>query len=141
MYRATTVQVDAGDDSNLIQKTFGRKAVFTQTKDQESASPVVRIAPADAEALVSIAPVTTGYFAAIFSDYPIRVRFNSPTGTQFTMRSNGVSPTSIGAPLPDQCVLVMPCEVTAIYLAPIPAAAQTANVRICVTGDPTSSYV
>lgn len=141
MYRSATVQVTTGDDSNLTQKGFDRKATFYQTKDQEEFSTVRRVAPADSEATVSIAPVTTGYFIGLYSDYPVKVRINGASATQFTMRSNNVSAVNVGAPLPDQCCFVATMEVTELRLEPIASASQTANVRIVITGDPTSAYV
>lgn len=139
-FRAFTVEVVIADDSNLNNVSFRRKATAFQTKDLEAAAPTVRIAPADSEATISIGTVTTGYAVAIFADYPVKVRLNGAAETQFTMRSNNVAAVNVGAPLPAQCVFIANIDVTSIRLTPIASAAQTANVWIAVTGDPTSAY-
>lgn len=140
-YRTTTVRTVIADDSSLSQIDYDREAAVYQTKDLQVAHPVVRIAPGASEAQISIAPVTQGYFVDIRSDYPVMVRLNGGGATQFTMASNNCSPVNLGAPLPDQCVFVANVKVTSIYIAPIANATQTANVRIAVSGDPTSAYV
>ncbi len=140
-YRQTVIRTVVADDSNLSQVDYDRTATLNQTRDLQVFHTVKRVAVSDAETQVAIAPVTTGYLVDIRSDYPVMVRFNGPSATQFTLKGNNVSPTNIGAPLPDQCVFVASMTVTSIYVAPITGAAQTANVKVCVTGDPVSSYV
>lgn len=141
MFRSLIVEHVIADDSTLKQPVFGpRKASMYQTRDLEVFSTVIRVGPSDSDTQVAIAPVTTGYNLVMYSDYPIRFRVNGSGATQFTMRSNNVAPVNQGAPLPDQCVVVMPVEVTSLYVQPIASAAQTANVRIAITGDPTSAY-
>lgn len=140
-YRTTSVRTVIADDSTLDQVDYDRDATVYQSKDLQVFHTVKRVAPADAETQVSIAPVTTGYFVDIRSDYPVMIRINGVSATQFTMKSNGVPPVNLGAPLPDQCVFVATMTVTRIDIAPISGATQTANVRIAVSGDPQSSYV
>jgi hypothetical protein len=139
-YRITTVRTVVADDSTLDQVDYDRDTTVYQSKDLQVFHTVKRVAPADAEAQVSIAPVSAGYFIDIRSDYPVLVRINGASATQFTMKSNGVSPVNLGAPLPDQCVFVATMTVTRIDIAPISGATQVANVRICVTGDPQNVY-
>jgi len=141
MYRTTTIQVQAGDDSNLQSKLFDRAATFFQTKDLETASVMLRVAPGAADAAVSLAPVSTAYFVAIFSDYPVMYRLGASNATQQTMVSNGQPVVNNGAPAPDQCCLISTSLVSSLYIQPIAGAAQTANVRIFVSGDPASSYI
>lgn len=140
-YRTATLNFKAGDSSSLDAVLFDRLSTFYQTKDLETFSTFVRIGTADAETTIAIAPVTTGYFIALFSDYPIKVRLNGASETQFTMKSNNVTPVSTGAPAPDQCVLLFTGTITAVRLEPISGAAQTANVKIFISGDPANSYV
>jgi hypothetical protein len=140
-YRTTQVRTIIADDATLDQVDYDRQSTVYQTKDLQVFHTVKRVAPADAETQVSIAPVTTGYFLDIRSDYPVLVRINGVSATQFTLKSNGVSPTNLGAPLPDQCVFVGTMTVTRIDIAPISGATQTANVKIAVSGDPQSSYI
>lgn len=142
MYRSFRIVAVAGDDQTLKQVIFGpRELVAYQTLDLESATPVIRIGPSDAEAQVSLAPVTTGYCIHVTSDYPVKVRVNGSGATQFTMHGNNVAAVNVGAPLPDKCWFSASIEVTSLYLAPISSAAQTANVKVFVSGDPTSAYV
>lgn len=140
-FRTTTVRTVIADDATLDQVDYDRDATVYQVKDLQVFHTVKRIAPGVAEAQVPIAPITTGYFIDIRSDYPVMVRLNGVGATQFTLTSNSVSPTNLGAPLPDQCVFVANMQVTSIYLQPISGAGQTANVRIAITGDPQSAYV
>jgi hypothetical protein len=141
MYRYVKAEVGAAADSSLNDPTFGPfRIVADQTLDLEQFTTTIRVAPGASEAQVAIAPVTTGYFIALFSDYPVKVRINGAMATQFTLKSNNVSAVSVGAPLPPQCFWCMTGEVTSVYLEPISSAASTATVRIVVTGDPTSSY-
>lgn len=139
-YRTTQVRTVVADDQTLDQVDYDRQTTIYQTKDLQVCHVTKRVAPADAETQVSIAPVTTGYFLDIRSDYPVLVRINGASATQFTMKSNGVSPVNLGAPLPDQCIFVASVLVTRIDIAPISGATQTANVRLCVVGDPISAY-
>jgi hypothetical protein len=141
MYRTTTVQVQAGDDSNLQSKLFDRACTFFQTKDLETFSTTIRVAPGAADASVPIAPVAQGYFIAVFSDYPVMYRLNGVSATQQTMVTNGQPVVNNGAPAPDQCLLISTQLVTSLYLQPIASAAQTANVRVFVSGDPLSAYI
>jgi hypothetical protein len=141
MYRYVKAEVGAAADSSLNDPVFGPlKIVADQTLDNESFATTIRVAPSASEAQVAIAPVTTGYFFALFSDYPVKVRLNGAMATQFTLKSNNVAAVSVGAPLPPQCCFMFNGEVTSVYLEPISSAAQTATVRIFVSGDPTSSY-
>lgn len=140
-YREFQVSVVVADDSNKSSKSFDRQAYIYQIKDLESVSPSIRVQPADVEALVSLGTITLGYAFAIFTDYPIRVRLNGVSATQFTMHSNNVPATNTGAPLPPQCVFMGNVEISSIYVQPIVNAQQTANVWLVVTGDPASAYV
>jgi hypothetical protein len=140
-YRTTQVRTIIADDQTLDQVDYDRQSTVYQTKDLQVSHVTKRVAPGDAEAQVSIAPVTAGYFIDVRSDYPVMLRLNGVSATQFIMKSNGVSPTNLGAPLPDQCVFVATMTVTRIDIAPISGATQTATVRIAVSGDPQSSYI
>ena len=139
-YRQIAVEVVVADDSSQDQIAFRRKATVFQTNDNELFNTTVRVAPGAADTLVAIAPVTTGYGIALYSDYPVKVRLNGVGATQFTLTPSSVSPTYLGAPLPDQCVFVATMTVTSVYLEPISGATTTANVRLVVTGDPTNAY-
>lgn len=139
-YRQVACEVVVADDSSQDQIVFRRKATAFQTADNEAFNTVVRVVPAAVEAQIAIAPVSTGYFVALYSDYPVKVRFNSAGGTQFVMSPSSVSPTYLGAPTPDQCVFVATAQITSLYLEPIASATTTANVRIVVTGDPSNAY-
>jgi hypothetical protein len=141
MYSSVKVEVVAADDSSLEQVLFERAASFYQTKDLESCSLTYRVGPSDAEAAVSIAPVTTGYRLVLLSDYPVLVRLNGVSETQFTLKSNNVPATNVGAPKPDQCFFAITGTVTALRLAPISGATETATVKVFCSGDPQSSYV
>ena len=141
MVRIFEIRAVVADDSNMQQVAFDRIAVLTQTKDLESASPTIRVAPADSDTSIGLGTITAGYGVAVFSDYPIKVRFNGSSATQFTLTSNNVPATNVGAPLPAQCFIGGTFNVTSVYVAPITGAAQTANVWIACTGDPTSAYV
>lgn len=140
-YREFQVSVVVADDSNKSSKSFDRQAYIYQVKDLETVGPTIRVQPADAEVQVSLGTITTGYAFAIFADYPIRVRINGASATQFIMHSNNVPATNTGAPLPPQCVFMGNVEITSIYVQPIVNAQQTANVWLSVTGDPASVYV
>ncbi len=133
--------MQVADDSNLDQLSVDRAATLYQTADNKSVSILYRVGPSDAETQITIPGITTPYFLAVLSDYPVRVRLNGNSATQFTLVSNGAQATNVGAPLPDQCVFMMTGLVTSIYLQPIASAAQTANVKIILTGDPVSAYV
>lgn len=140
MYRAVQLRVVAADDSNLRSVTFDRTLTAYQTRDLETAVAAVRVGTSDAQAQVSIAPLTTAYAVAVFSDYPIRVRFNGASETQFTMTPANVAAVNVGAPLPDQCAIYMQGQITSVWVQPISGATQTANVKIVATGDPSSAY-
>lgn len=141
MYRQTLLHTVVSDDSNQTQIQYDRQCVLNQTKDLQFFQTVKRINVSDAEAQVPIAPVTNAYFLEIRSDYPVMVRLNGASATQFTLKSNNVQPVNVGAPLPDNCVLCITALVTSVYLAPISGATQVANVKVTCSGDPTSSYV
>lgn len=141
MYRQTQFHTVVSDDSNQTQIVYDRNCVVSQVKDLQACQVVKRVGVSDAETQVSLAPVSNAYYFELRSDYPVLVRLNGNTATQFTLKSNGVQPVNLGAPLPDACVFVVTGLVTSVYLAPISNAQQTANVRIVATGDPTSSYV
>lgn len=140
-YRSTQVSTVVAGDSNLRPKMFDGSASIYQGADLKVFTGFVQVAPADAEALIPITPVVNGYFIHLQSDYPVQVRINGVSATQFVMHSNNVASTNVGSPLPPQCVFLMTAAITSLRLAPITAAAQTANVLISVTGDPSSSYV
>lgn len=140
-YRLFQLSATVGDDSNLQQKAFDRTATLTQVNDLEVANPTIRVAPADSDTQISLGTIAQGYAIAVFSDYPVKVRFNGNTSTQFTLTSNGATQTNVGAPLPAQCFIAGTFLVTSLYVAPISSAAQTATVWVVCTGDPTSAYV
>lgn len=139
-YRYTRVETGVAYDSTLNYPVFGPiKAYFDQVKDLQTFDTVIRIAPGAAQAQVSIAPVTTGYFLMILSDYPVQVAING-NSPQFILKSNNPPAVNVGSPLPPSCCLMLTGQVTSLYLTPITGAAQTANVTVLVTGDPTNSY-
>jgi len=140
-YRTTQVRTIVADDQTLDQVDYDRDTTVYQTKDLIVFHGTTRIAPGASDTQIPITPVVNGYFIDIRSDYPVMIRLNGNTATQLTMKSNGVSPTSLGAPLPDQCVFVANVAVTSLYIAPISGATQTATVRIAISGDPQSAYV
>ncbi len=139
-YRRIDAEVVVADDSSQDQIAYRRRITTWQTADNEVFQAVVRVVPGAADTQVPIAPITTGYGIAIFSDYPVKVRINGVGATQLTMSPGAVSPTYLGAPTPDQCCYIATVQVTSLYLEPIAGAAQTANVRIVITGDPTNAY-
>ena len=135
------VSVDAGDDSSLAELLGHGAATITQNKDNKSFVNKYQVAPGAAETLIDFSTtLTTGYRWAIFSDYPIMIRPNGVSATQFTMVSGNVAATNVGAPLPYQCVHVSTSQLTSLRLAPISGASQTANVKVLIFGDPTNSY-
>lgn len=140
MYRLIQVRAVVADDGNLFGKTFDRSATLFQTRDLEATAPALRVAPGAAEAQVNLGALSTGYAIALFADYPVKVRLNGPSATQFTLRSNSTPPVNQGAPLPPQCVFVATMDVSSLYVEPIASATQTASVWLVVTGDPTNSY-
>ncbi len=140
-YRTTTVRTVIADDSTLDQVDYDRSSNVYQAKDLIVFHTTMRVAVGASEVLVPIAPVTQGYFLDIRSDYPVMVRLNDVSGTQFTMATNNSSPVNLGAPLPDQCVFVANIKISSIRIEPIAGATQTATVRIAVSGDPQSAYV
>jgi len=140
-YRSITAKVVASVDSSLTQPIFGPVEMTAyQTLDCKADPIYTQVAPSASEAALSL-NVTTGYFVAIMSDYPVLVRLNGVSSTQFTMHSNNARAVNAGSPLPFQCCFIANIEVTSIRLAPISGAAQTANVAVLVTGDPISAYV
>jgi hypothetical protein len=140
-YRKTVVHTMIGDDSNLSQVDYDRTAILDQSQDQQVFHTSKTVNPADAEALLPIAPVVSGYYVEIRSDYPIMVRLNGVSATQYTMKSNNVQPVNVGAPTPDRCIFVATVACTSIYLAPIAGATQAAKVKVACVGDPISAYV
>lgn len=139
-YRLFEIHTVVGDDSNLQQKAFDRTATLTQVNDLEVAAPTIRVAPADADTQIVLGTISQGYSIAVYSDYPVKVRFNGNTATQFTLTSNNVAATNVGAPLPAECFIGGTFLVSSLYVAPITSAAQTANVWIVCTGDPANAY-
>lgn len=140
-YRLFEVHAVVGDDSNLQQVAFDRTATIWQVADLEVAAPTFRVAPADAaDAQISLGTVAQGYCIALFSDYPIKLRVNSVSGTQLTLTSSNVPATNVGAPLPAKCFYATTALINSLFVSPIASAAQTANVWLLVTGDPTNAY-
>ena len=140
-YRLVEVHAVVGDDSNLQQVAFDRTATVWQTADLEVAPLTFRVAPADAaDVSIPLGTIAQGYAIHLFSDYPILVRFNSNTGTQFTLTSSNTPATNVGAPLPDSCYIGGNFKVTALYVSPISGASQTATCRVVCTGDPANAY-
>jgi hypothetical protein len=141
MYRYLKAETGVSADSTLTAPVFGPlKMVADQVQDLQEFSTTVRIVPGASEAPVAIAPVVNGYFIAVFSDYPVMVRLNGPSATQFTMKSNNVPIVNFGSPSPNMCIFMMTGTVTSLYLAPISGSQVTANVKVTVTGDPTNVY-
>lgn len=139
-YRLFEVRAVVADDQTMMNKSFDRSAMIWQSKDLEAVAPTIRVGASDSEATISLGTITTGYAFCIFSDYPILVRLNGSSATQFTMHTNSVPVVNTGAPVPPQCVFMGNIEVSSIRVSPITGAAQTANVWLAVTGDPTNAY-
>lgn len=141
MWRQLSVEVGVSVDSSFTSPLFGpAKVVCYQQKDNQEFHTRATVAPGATETAIAIAPVTQGYFFCLFSDYPVLVRLNGPSATQFTLNTNNVAATNVGSPLPNQCCLILTGQVSSVRLAPIASAQQTANVTIVVTGDPTNAY-
>lgn len=140
-YRLMRLQMAVADDASMSQLSFSRDAEMWQVRDLEVAAPTVRVGTADAEAAISLGTLTTAYGIAIFSDYPIKVRLNGASETQFILTSNNTPATNVGAPNPAQCFFACTAQVTSLRIAPIASAARTANVWICASGDPATAYV
>lgn len=140
-YRKTVIHSSVGDDSNLTNIDWDRTAVIDQSQDLQVFHTAKTVGPADAEAIVPIAPVVNGYYIEVRSDYPVLLRVNGVSATQLTLTSNNVQPVNVGAPIPDKCVYMASAKITSLYLAPITGATQSAKVKILVTGDPVSVYV
>lgn len=140
-YRKTVLHSMCGDDSNLSNLDWDRTAVVDQTQDLQVFHTSKTVGPADAEAIVPIAPVVNGYYIEVRSDYPVLLRINGVSATQYQMTSNNVQAVNVGSPIPDKCIYTATIRVTSLYLAPITGAQQAAKVKVLVTGDPTSSYI
>lgn len=140
-YRETIVTTTVSDDFQQTRSYYGPSTcAITQTLDKEVVTKLVRVAPADAEAVVDITPLATAYYLEIRSDYPVMLRINGSSATQFTLIGQNATVTNVGAPVPDKVVVVFPATVTSVRLAPITSASQTANVTVICTGDPVSAY-
>lgn len=139
-YRLFEISAIVASDSNQTDASSA-SAVLSKTVDNETCDVRIRVAPADAEAAITLGTLTTAYGIMVFSDYPILVRPNGASATQFTTTSCNVPATNVGAPLPYSCFFGGTFQCTSLRVAPISGAAQTANVRIIASGDPTSSYV
>lgn len=143
-YRITTLGTILADDSELTRKYFDAKCQVYQTLDKEHVVKLVRIGTADADAEVSLSPLSTAYYLEIRSDYPIMYRVigsgSASAATQMTLVGQGVTVVNQGAPLPDKCFMAMTGKVTSLYIAPISGASQTANVTVVASGDPVSAY-
>lgn len=137
-YRLIELHAVVADDSNQANKSFDRTATIWQVNDLESATPTLRVAPADGLTSISLGTVAQGYAIIVLSDYPIRYKFNG--GNLETMTSNNVPAMNVGAPLPANCFAGGTFLVTSLSVQPIVSAAQTANVWVMVTGDPTNAY-
>lgn len=139
-YREFQVAVTVADDSNKSSVSFDRSAFIYQTKDRESVNQSFVVAPGDAEFVVSMGQVTLAYAWAVFTDYPVLIRPNGVSATQFTMHTNNVPATNSGAPVPPQCIALNTFELTSLRIAPITGAGQTANVWFVAIGDPSNAY-
>jgi hypothetical protein len=140
-YRLIELHVAVGDDSSLQAVEFNRSTTLTQVNDLITASPTMKILPGASQAQVLLGSLVQGYSCWVFSDYPVLVRFNGASSTQFQTTSNGIPATNIGAPLPPACVIGGGFLMSSLYIAPIANAAQTATCWIVATGDPQSAYV
>jgi hypothetical protein len=140
-YRSLTASVAVADDSNLQNLETQRSVTCFQTKDLKTWNQTYRVGTSDAQTANLLANISQGYFLWISSDYPVKVSINATSGAAtFTLVSNNVAATNVGAPLPDQCMFAFTGLVTAVYLTPVASAAQTATVRLVVTGDPVNAY-
>lgn len=141
MYRETTITTGLFDDVNQTRAYYGPSTLaVTQTLDKEGFSKLVRVGASDAEAAVDITPLTTAYYIELRSDYPVLVRINGSSATQFTLIGQNTTVKNVGAPVPDKCFFAATMTVTSVRLAPITAASTTANVTLILSGDPTSAY-
>lgn len=139
-YREISASMLIADTSACQSVEFQRKVTFYRKDDLEVFVTTRQVGIADVEAQVSIAPISLGYSLWISSDYPVLVRLNGVSATQFQLTPNTVGATNLGTIAPDNCVWDATIRVTSIYIAPISGATQTATVKICVTGDPAVSY-
>lgn len=145
MYRYARVEVAAANDSTLTVPIFGPvRAFFDQTKDLQQYAQVHRVNATDPEFTVPVSSlITNSYFVAIFSDYPVLLRFVGVSTAQVQLRSNNVAASNFGSPPPPQCVHLSTAGLVNQYLTltPIAGAVQTANVTVMVSGDPLSAYL
>lgn len=139
-YRLFEIRAVVADDSNMQQIAFERTGTFEQTKDLIVAPATIRVAAGAAETAITLGTLTTGYAWMVFSDYPIMIRLNGPSATQFTMTSNILQPVNVGAPTPATCFFGGTVQITSLRVAPITSPSQTANVWLVATGDPTNAY-
>lgn len=140
-YRASKLYTVVADDSTLSDKLYERTISAYQTLDQETYIGGLVVSSSASETQVTLGTLSTAYFIQISSDYPVRLRFNSAMGTQFTLSSTNVAAVNQGAPIPDKCFFSATMQVTSLYIQPIASATQSANVKILGTGDPVSVYV
>ena len=140
-HRLLKLSVTGATDPTLSQLIFGPAAIDAyQNLDNTFFSGRKVVNSTDAEAQLVLGPVANAYFLAVLSDYPVLVRLNSPTGTQFTLKAQKVPAVNVGSAPPIKCAFVLTGLVTALYLAPIPGATGVANVLVFATGDPSASY-
>lgn len=137
-YRLFELHAVVGDDSNLQQVAFDRTATIWQVADLEVANPTIRVGPSDSLTSISLGSITQGYAICVFSDYPIRYKFNG--GNLEVMTSSNAPATNVGAPLPAKCWVGGTFLVSSLSVQPIVSATQTANVWIVCTGDPLNAY-
>ena len=140
-YRLFELHAVVGDDSNLQQVAFDRTATVWQVNDLEVAPPTFRVAPGDAaDVQIALGTVAQGYCIALFSDYPIKLRVNSNSGTQLTLTTSNSPATNVGAPLPAKCFYATTALINSLFVSPIANAGQTATCWLVVTGDPLNAY-
>lgn len=142
MYSLFELSVVGADSSQQTEIAGQGSASIEQVLDQKCFSNKILVVPGAAQVQVDFSSsLTTGYRWAILSDYPIMFRVNGVAATQETMQSGSVAPTNTGAPAPYSCFAAATTQLTSLYVQPIAGAAQTANVKIIILGDPVSVYI
>lgn len=139
-YRKRRLDITVATDASLTQVFADyEKVVGEQTNDNAVFNRVYQVGPADQELLIP-SGITNAYSVTVLSDYPVRLRMNSSSGSQFTMKSAYVGLPNVYSAKPYSCVFTADMLVTSLYIAPISGSAQTANVAVLLTGDPSAPY-
>lgn len=137
MFRETRIILQTGDDAGTLARLLDQ--TLDQALDLKQALAQVSVNPSDTEFAIAT-NISNVYNCTIASSYPILVRFNGDSATQFQLTSNSVAEQNIGSTPVYTCVAVLPFKITSLKLAPIAGATQVAQVKIIMTGDPAVAY-